>query len=51
LKGGVDKFFKECFGGVEVVMELLDLSHEEGVEAVDGFEFEVIIFVLLDSRF
>lgn len=51
LKGGVDKFLKECFGGVEEVVEVLSLGHEEGVKAVDGFEFEVIIFVLLDGRF
>jgi len=30
---------------------VLNLGHEEGVKAVDGFEFEVVVIVLLNSSF
>lgn len=33
------------------MMKVLDFCHEERMKAIDGFEFEMKILVLLDSRF
>ena len=51
LVGGVDKFLEKGLGGGESVGEVFYLGHEEGVETVDGFEFEVVVVLLLDGSF
>ena len=33
------------------MMEVLNLCHEEGVKAVDSFEFEMVVIGLLDGCF
>lgn len=47
----MDEFFNEGFGGIEFMAEVLGFGHEEGVEAVDGFEFEVEVLWLLYGGF
>ena len=51
LVGGVDKFLEKGLGGGESVGEVFYLGHEEGVETVDGFEFEVVVVLLLNGSF
>jgi hypothetical protein len=51
LKSGVNKFFQKCLSRVQLMIIVFDLSHEERVEAVDSFKFEMIIIGLLNGRF
>ena len=51
MVGRVNHFFKERFGGLELVVVVLEFCHEERVEGVDGFEFEVEVIVLGDGCF
>lgn len=51
LVGGVDEFLEEGLGGGESVGVVFYLGHEEGVETVDGFEFEVVVVLLLNGSF
>ena len=47
----MDEFLEEGLGRGESVGEVFYFSHEEGVKTVDGFEFKVIVVLLLDGSF
>jgi len=47
----MNELLKEGLGAVKLMVVMLILCHEEGMEAVDGFEFEVGVLILGDGRF
>ena len=47
----MDELLQQGLGSAELVIEILGLRNEEGMEAVDSFEFEMEILNLLHSRF